>query len=286
MNFDTNTINILETLNVPETSVETFMINKNDVVNPINLTTKVEITIHKDNRKILYDNFTKEEKELFDTTTENVSRYPHAFNNVEYYTSIDKFYFSREAIIYMKNNPVADIIICVYGLENSTDKTPEYFKQFKPSVTLKYDTFPAYNSVQIHKFNKTSYQSNNKFAALFINLPYEYYKDIYLPEKLYYYDKTLNKNIFCFCDTTTEDMQKMFDVEAKGIKPLPMKIKNGTIIAVEYAMPLLFAKRFKLPYIPAIVISDTSSYDYEKLTPETTNKDLANKTFNPYFICL
>lgn len=288
MNFDTNTLDLLDTLKVPETTEETITINKDDIVNPIALTTKVEIVIDKEHRQLLYDNFTDEQKELFNTTTEKNVKYPHAFNNVEYYTAIDKFYFSREAIIYMKNNPAVNIILCAYGLENSTDKTPDYLKQFKLTTELKYDTFPVYDSVAIHKFNDTSYICDNEknYAVLFINLPYEYYKDIYLPEKLYYYDKELNRNIFCFCDTTTDDVKELFDTEAKEIKPLPMKIKNGTIVATEYAMPLLFAKRFKLPYIPAIVISDTSSYDYEKLTPEVTDKELANKVFNPYFLCV
>lgn len=287
MNFDLNTLQALQGYELPEMKTETAQVTTGDF--PLKMVSNKKFTISYEDRPFLYKEFNPRQIAVFNATrTKGVkSGAPeHVFNNAEYYAETNKFFFSEDQVRFMKQNPKEDITLNAYGLEN--DKVwPAIFR----GVDVKAPSdnpvsFEVPKEITVKTFADTTYIHQNKdFFVLYINLPYEYYKDIYMPEKLYQYDEETKQTLFCFKDTVADkaEIQSWFDEFIKGeYEPPVMKIKNGTITAVEWMVPLIFAKYLQIPYLPAVIVIDGSEHEFEFMTPEYTNKELANKVFGPY----
>lgn len=287
MNFDTNTLKEIDGFEVPEQTTKEIDVSS-DFVFPLQPVSKKEFIIKPEQRPELYKHFNERQIKVFNTTKGNLgnSAPDHVFNNAEYYAETDKYFFSEEQVRYMKQNPQNDIAINAYGLER-VESIPNIFKGIKTYtdgvLPIEWEK-PDKITIKMFK-EKSAIHPYNDLMILYLNMPYEYYKDIYMPEKLYQYDMDTKQTFFCWEDVgTSEDIIRQWftDFIVGKYDPFIMKVLNGTIVSVENMIPLIIAKYLKVPEIPVTVVVDSNTHEYEDMTPEYTDKDLANKVFGPY----
>lgn len=288
MNFDLNTLKEIEGFSAPKTISQEIII-ESDYIFPLQPVSKKTFIVNPEQRSKLYSQFNERQILIFNKTKGkgNSADCPeHVFNHAEYYAETGKYFFSEEQICYMKQNTDKDIEINAYGLERA-EKIPDIFSSTITSTddVIAIDWAKPEKAI-MHTFKENSaIHPYDGLMILYLNIPYEYYKDIYTPEKLYQYDMDTRQTFFCWedADKNKEQIQKWMTDFVSGIyDPFIMKVTNGTIVSVENMIPLLAAKYLKLPAIPVTVVVDRNMHEFEYMTPEYTNKELANKVFGPY----
>lgn len=299
MYFDTETRAYIEADEAPKTKIVKYNIEESKPMLPITIASKKDVVIKPEERSKLYQHFSAENIHEFNTSRCVVNEITHSYNNAEYSAEGNRFYFSNRQIGYMKTYLDADIKIAVYGLERNKEAAPDFIKEaFAPDTSkgCKFNlSLPS--STEVELFEKPELHEIDKtMELLYINLPFEYYQDIFIPAKIYYYDMDEDKTKMCFYDLDKNGMPETPDFsgpELKGedvepilknrISPINMKMEDSCIVAVENYASLLFAIAAKLPYISATIAIGEHSCEYERMTPKRLNKEAFNKTFYPFF---
>lgn len=299
MYFDTETRAYIEADEAPKVKVVKYDIKDSEPAFPITIASKKDVVIRPEDRPKIFQHFSAENVHEFNTTRCVVNEITHSYNNAEYSAEGNRFYFSNRQIGYMRTHLDADIKIAVYGLERNKEAAPDFIKDAFVPDTSKGASFHFYlpKNTEVELFEKAEFHEIDKtMELLYINLPFEYYQNIFIPAKIYYYDMDEDKTKICFYDLKedgTPDLSDMFDPNLKGedinpilqnkIPPINMKMEDSCIVAVENYASLLFAIAAKLPYISAVIAIGDHSCEYERMTPRRLDKEVFNKTFYPFF---
>lgn len=288
MNFSKDAIDILKEQKLLPMSSKEITLNPDEQTMPIGLVTKQEIKIPKDKRDFLINNLTEVGKSVHNLIREEQHGGPHdiqhAYNNIEFYCQQKLLYVSRDALYYMDENPDAELPMNVFGAEyllGNFGPIEQLSEVKKPRLK-----FPKYDKAVLRTFDETTYRLLPKgMSALYINLPLYFYEKIYIPEKALYYDLEEKKTYFCFEEFQGDTYWQFFSQCTKNIQPIVMKIRQGRITGVENIEELVIARYLQLPFIPAIVVADPWTDDYEQVVPPAESFDIkmANDLFYPYF---
>lgn len=150
---------------------------------------------------------------------------------------------------------------------------------------------PEYNIVlpETCKLTETEKSYNiidGNIYCLTLNLPYEYYKDIDLPDFTACYD--LDSKEFWFTGGDIKEHQETLNSVAENgfLKHIMLKIDGGVIVsAKDYYWAILIAKELKLPTIPVcLYVTEEETSCFEKcIDKNIADKKLINKLCAPYF---
>lgn len=283
MNFSQEVIDVLKEQNVLPMKSKEILLDTGVQKMPLDLVSMEEVTVSPDRRQFLIDNMTPLAKEIYGKQLNGAtaSSTTHAYNNIEYYCKQGLLYMSRDALAYMKANPKADLLMNVFGAE-FLKKDLDPIKRLniqKPVFTL-----PASDKAVLRTFCETTYkQVADEMFALYINLDYDFYKNIYVPEKALYYDIDTGKVYFCFAEVGSDEYNEWLDQALHSMQPIVMTIREGRIVGVENIEELIIAKFLHLPSVPAIVVASSEREDYEQVVPLAADVAKANEVFAPYF---
>lgn len=299
MFFDTATTVYMDMDEAPKMKTVEYKVEEGEHVVPIRVASKKDVIVKPEDRNKLYQHFSVENIYEFNTGRCVVDDISHSYNNAEYSAEGNRFYFSLRQVNYMRSHPDADVKIAVYGLERNKDAAPDFIKEaFIPDVSkarwfnfmipfnVKVDLF---EEPEIHRIDKT-------MELLYINLPYEFYKDIFLPAKIFYYDMDTDETKLFFytiqennqLDLTNlgggngcgEDISHVMNAH---LQPIRMKMEDSCIVSVDNFASLVYAIYMRVPYISAVIAIGDHSCEYEKMTPRRLNKEAFNKAFYPFF---
>ena len=218
--------------------------------------------------------------------------FDHVYNNAECNLATGKFFFSEPQVIRMKycEESGEPMKLAMYGYKKAGKDTLAFIsKAFKPDFRgSRKVVIPDAEEIVVPMFAVDAQPvENGPYTFYPVNLPYSYYKDIYVPEKLYEYDMDEKKTTFCFLDTKEDavEISSAVDEFVNGkIPPVAMALRDNCIVGVEYDVPLILAKHYKLPYLPALVTIPLVHMDYECMYHKKVDKDAFNEAFAPYFV--
>lgn len=300
MFFDTSTATYMNMDEVPKVKTVKYEINQSEKREvPLVVASKKDVIVKPEDRQLLYSHFSVENINEFNRGHCSVDEITHTYNNAEYSAEGNRFYFSPRQIGYMRSHLDANIKVAVYGLERNMDAAPDFIrnafvpdfsKAIIPEVSLPPDLeVELFEEPEIHKIDKS-------MELLYINLPYEYYKNIFLPAKLFYYDMDTGETRAFFYKVKENkelDLQNLGSGSSCGedlskavaghLPPIRMKMEDSCIVSVDNFASLVYAMYTKLPYISAVIAIGNHSCEYEKMTPRRLDKEAFNKTFYPFF---
>ena len=222
---------------------------------------------------------------------EDLSYMTESYDHCEYYGNYDECFISKQYVDYIRKYQPEFIYINIYNarnaslpdilkkyiLEEPTKKPPfRYQNEFGPQIKYSYFGTKSYNIVKIE---------DNVIPYLYVDLPYEYYKDIEIIDLVAYYD--INKDDFGFSGTECKGQIELAkDIAENGLyEPLMLKIKNGTVLGTkECHSRFTTAKMLKLPTIPVCLFMANFTIDLlETKIKIKDDKTLINEICNPYF---
>lgn len=212
--------------------------------------------------------------------------YNNPYDNAEYYQSIDFVRLSDNVIKQLKGTPKEKILLNAYGL-NNLKKKDSIFK--KNTTTIPEDSFslslPKKCQYSIFK-DKVKKVLNPVTIAISVNIPYEFYSQIYYLDNLLCYD--IDKKDFWATNSYREEFEKqIFDIAINGINnPLMFKIEKGQIVSLQNSYGrFLAALVLQLPTIPVVLIHSPLQFDdVEKVIPQRNTVTMANELCAPYLI--
>ena len=299
MFFDAETGAYMDADETPKIKTVKYDIENTSPVFPITIASKKDVVIKPEDRKNLFQHFSAENIHEFNSNRCIVNEITHSYNNAEYSAEGNRFYFSLRQISYMRTHMDADVKIAVYGLERNKDAAPDFIKDaFVPDTSKGIKMhMPLPSEVDVDLFEKAELHEIDKtMELLYINLPFEYYQNVFIPAKLYYYDMDEDETKVCFYklnEDGTPDLMNFNTADDKGedimpivrghIEPIRMKMEDSCIVSVENYASLIYAIAAKLPYISAIIAIGNHSCEYERMTPRRLDKEAFNKTFYPFF---
>lgn len=212
------------------------------------------------------------------------------YNLIEYHGSYN-YWFITGCFIYLMNkfNPdsfyinfynIGDMKSEIFPeLLNEPAHIPslEYLKDLK-SLDINYSVLQekAYRIVDCQGI---------EVYCLFVNLPYDYYKNIKDMDYDIYYDFQ-EKEFYLSGNKYSEYTELINDIAENGIKnPLYLKIKNGNIVDVQSSHgKLMIAKMLRLPSVPAcLYLTANQTTPYENMFLDDKDKSVINKICEPYF---
>ena len=218
--------------------------------------------------------------------------FDHVYNNAECNLVAGKFFFSKQQVVRMKycEESGEPMKLAVYGCKKAGKGVPSFIsKAFCPDLRgSRKAVIPDAEEVVVPMFAEDAQPvENGPYTFYPVNLPYSFYKDIYVPEKLYEYDMGAKKTTLCYLDTKRDTAEinsivKSF-VDSK-IPPVAMALRDNCIVGVEYDWPLILSKHYKLPYLPALVTIPLVHMDYECMYEKKADRDAFNEAFAPYCV--
>lgn len=207
------------------------------------------------------------------------------YDSTEYYGKYDVLSSTPEDAARLLFKKADKLMLSIYSAEKA--KSLPLFINAKTKFAL-----PSYDiAIPDHcLYTKTEKSYNiidGSIYCLTLNLPYEYYKEIDLPDFTASYD--LDKNEFWFTGGgLDEHIETLKSVAEKGfIKHILLKIDGGVVVsAKDYYWAVLIAKELKLPTIPVclyVTTEETSCFE-RFVDKKIKDKELINELCAPYFI--
>ena len=206
------------------------------------------------------------------------------YDSTEFYGKYDVLSSSLEDASRLFFKKADKLLLSVYSAEKAKSlpsfidvKTefdiPEYNVDIPDECVLA-ETENSYNIV------------NGDIYCLTLNLPYEYYKDIDLPDFTDCYDVRRNALWFTGGDLD-EHIETIKSVAENGFtKHILLKIDGGVVVsAKDYYWAILIAKELKLPTIPVclyVTTEETSCFE-QFVDRKIEDKSLINELCAPYF---
>ena len=299
MFFDSETGAYIEADEAPKLKTVKYNIENPNPAFPVTIASKKDVIVKPKDRAKLFQHFSAENVHEFNTGRCVVNEITHSYNNAEYSAEGNRFYFSVRQISYMRTHMDADVKIAVYGLERNKEAAPDFIQEAFTPDTSKYKpfNFSLPKTIEVELFEKPELHEIDKtMELLYINLPFEFYQNIFIPAKVYYYDMDNDKTYLCFYpfnEDGTLDCSTHDDMDNRGedikpvmnnkISPIAMKMEDSCIVSVGNYASLIYAIAAKLPYISAIIAIGNHSCEYERMTPRRLDKEVFNKTFYPFF---
>lgn len=206
------------------------------------------------------------------------------YDSTEFYGKYDALSSSLEDAARLFFKKADRLMLSVYSAEKAKSlpafidvitefHIPEYNVEIPDECTLS-ETEKSYNIV------------NGDIYCLTLNLPYEYYKDIDLPDFTACYDICRNALWFTGGDLN-EHIETIKSVAENGFtKHIFLKIDGGVVVsAKDYYWAILIAKELKLPTIPVclyVTTEETSCFE-RFVDKKIKDKSLINELCAPYF---
>ena len=188
---------------------------------------------------------------------EDLSYLNDGYDNLEYYGTYNTYFISNECIDYIKAYAPDYVLMNLYNIKNSS--LPSFLQKYvkeEPNEVPKFkyeQYFP--DEIKYTRFTEKKYKivevDGRTVSCLYVNLPYEYYKNIETIDLVASYD--INKEDFIFSGTSSkEQIELMQDIAENGLyTPLALQIKYGTIISTrECHSRFAAARMLRLPEIP------------------------------------
>lgn len=230
--------------------------------------------------KLLPESLRRKAKKLRAEYKETIGGY----DSTEYYGKYDVLSSSPEdaSRLFYKN---ADrLMLSIYNAEKA--KSLPAFLNVRTEFEL-----PAYDIAFPEKciYTETEKSYNiidGSIYCLTLNLPYEYYKDIDLPDFTACYDLD-NKEFWFTGGGLSEHIETINSVCKNGfLKHILLKIDGGVVVsAKDYYWAILIAKELKLPTIPVclyVTTEETSCFE-RFVDKNIKDKTLINRLCAPYF---
>lgn len=213
------------------------------------------------------------------------------YNLIEYHGTYD-YWFITGCFIYLMNkfNPDS-FYMNFYNIENMKNNIFSKILMKEPADIPRFKYLDNLKSLDINYsvFKEKAYRitdcQNISVYCLFLNLPYDFYKNLKDMDYDIYYD--FQEKEFCLSGTRYVDYIDLInDIAENGIRnPLYMKIKNGNIVDLQSSHgKLMIAKMLQLPSIPVcLYFTANQTAPYENLFLDNRNKDIINNICDPYF---
>lgn len=222
---------------------------------------------------------------------EDLSEMTESYDHCEYYGNYDECFISNQYVDFIRKYQPEYIYVNVYNIRNKnlpdilkkyvleepSKKLPfVYQNELGPQIKYSYFGTKVYNIIEI---------DGNVIPYLYVDLPYEYYKDIEAVDLVAYYD--INKEDFGFSGTESKgQIELVKDIAENGLyEPLMLKIKNGTVLGTkECHSRFAAAKMLKLPTIPVCLFMANFTIDLlENRIKIKDDKSMINEICSPYF---
>lgn len=213
------------------------------------------------------------------------------YNLIEYHGTYD-YWFITGCFIYLMNkfNPDS-FYMNFYNIENMKNNMFSEMLEEEPREIPHFRYLNNLKSLDINYsiFKEKVYRiidcQNITVYCLFLDLPYDFYKNLKDMDYDIYYDFQ-EKEFYLSGTKYTEYIDLINDIAENGIKdPLYMKIKSGNIVDLQSSHgKLMIAKMLQLPSIPVcLYFTANQTAPYENLFLDCEDKDLINRICNPYF---
>lgn len=205
-------------------------------------------------------------------------------DGVKYFAPTDTFVIPFAIKQFIEKNGKQKVHISIYNWDMRKIHRKEFSECTSVKLPkLKFKGFPK--TIKMAKFKEKKYIPN-KFC-LYINLPYEYYRNCVTDSEYLAYN--INAGYYIGHSGCNESKLNhlVYDIAVNGLQqPIQFKIlQNGNVMPLASNKRVLAAEYLGLPYIPAIVLLDQSpdkSYSWFYESKDVI--DMANEMFAPYFI--
>ena len=213
------------------------------------------------------------------------------YNLIEYHGTYN-YWFATGCFIYLMNkfNPDS-FYMNFYNIENMEKNIFSKMLMKEPADIPHFEYLKNLKSMNINFsiFKNKVYRiidcQNIIVYCLFLDLPYDFYKNLKDMDYDIYYDFQ-EKEFYLSGTKYAEYIDLINDIAENGIRdPLYMKIKNGNIVDLQSSHgKLMIAKMLQLPSIPVcLYLIANQTAPYENLFLDNGDKDLINRICNPYF---
>lgn len=213
------------------------------------------------------------------------------YNLIEYHGTYD-YLFITGCFIYLMNkfNPDS-FYMNFYNIKNMGKNIFSKMLMKEPADIPHFGYLRDLKSVNINysmfkeKAYRITYCQNVTVYCLFLDLPYDFYKNLKDMDYDIYYDFQ-EKEFYLSGTKYSEYIELINDIAENGIiDPLYMKIKSGNIVDLQSSHgKLMIAKMLQLPSIPVcLYFTSNQTAPYENIFLDDESKDVINDICEPYF---